>query len=275
MSNEELGRNAAKQFREEFGLGENPIPSVARLIEVTTGVGVAQVNAPGSPGHGMTMAKDDKYLIAVGCTNHPMRLRSTLAHELGHLRLDTVDREVDHVDWEARTPPEIQADAFARHLLVPSPAVTAKTAGAPASLATLSDLVQTFGASPSMVAIQLRDGGHIDAKTSDSWRNYSSRSLATQFGWHTEYEALAAQSARPRAPQTLLARAIEGYRWGLLAPAAIARLEGNASQQAVVEALAADGIHRTTLPATSALPPTDSGEGLTAEELALLTDDAF
>ena len=147
MSNERSGQEAAEDFRREFELGVDPIASMARLIEQKVGAGVAYVDTP-EQGHGMTMRLGDRYMMSVGCTDNPMRLRSTLAHELGHLRLGSVDRHLSDRDWNERTPEEIQADAFARHLLVPLEAVRAAGATAKATTALLSDIVQRRESSP-------------------------------------------------------------------------------------------------------------------------------
>lgn len=269
MSNERIGQSAAAAFRSEFGLGADPIANMARLIEEKTGVGVAYVDTS-IPGHGMTMRFGDRYLMAVGCTERPMRLRSTLAHELGHLRLGSVDRTLDHCDWDERTPEEIQADAFARHLLMPLGAVSAAVQGSAPTAALLSDLVQKYKASPSIVAIQLREAGAIDQDTCREWSALSAGRLASQFGWHSEYSSLVSETRKPRAPQALLARAVEGYRWGLVTPATIARLDGHRDPRLVTEQLKADGI--VPLEAECAAPdrPADVGTPLTPEELAVL-----
>lgn len=269
MSNETTGRNAAEAFRREFKLGVEPIVNIARLIEQKMGVGVAYVDTP-TPGHGMTMRLGDRHLMAVGCTEHPMRLRSTLAHELGHLRLGSVDRVLSHSDWDKRTPEEIQADAFARHLLVPFAAAGASAA--PPTTALLSDLVQRYLASPNIVAIQLRDARVIDQETCIKWSALTTGQLASQYGWHAEYAALAVQTQTPRAPQGLLARAVEGYRWGLVTPAAIARLDGKASPSLVTNQLEADGILPMETDDILAERPTGAGEPLSPGEIALLID---
>ena len=273
MNNESAGREAAEEFRVEFNLGAEPIVNMARLIERTMGIGVAYVDAP-APGHGMTMRLGDRYMMAVGCTVHPMRLRSTLAHELGHLRLSSVDRYLDHGDWEERTPEEIQADAFARHLLVPLDAAKAAANSAATTLALLSDLVQRYMASPGMVAIQLREIGAINQNVYREWSSMTSGSLASQFGWRAEYQALVDQARTPRAPQELLARATYAYRWDLITPAAIARLEGERDPRVVVERLETEGIRPMKVDDVTPARPTDAGGGLTAEELALLTGGA-
>ena len=273
MSNERIGREAAEEFRDQFQLGVEPISSLARLIEQKVSVGVAYVEAP-TPGHGMTMRHGTRHLIAVGCTEHPMRLRSTLAHELGHLRLGTVDRDLNHSAWDKRTPEEIQADSFARHLLVPLDAVRAASQKTDPSTALLSDLVQTYMASPSIVAIQLREAQVIDTNTYQEWSALTTGQLAFQFGWHTEYVSLASQSMTPRAPQSLLARAVEGYRWGLVTAAAIARLDGKHDQRLVSKQLQAEGIVPLSFYDTPPQRPPQSGIPLTEDEIRLLLSDS-
>ncbi|PFG33649.1 ImmA/IrrE family metallo-endopeptidase [Sanguibacter antarcticus] len=274
MSNERIGQSAAAAFRGEFGLGTEPIVNMARLIEQKTGVGVAYVNTS-MPGHGMTMRFGDRYLMAVGCTEHPMRLRSTLAHELGHFRIGSVDRTLDHSEWDERTPQEIQADAFARHLLIPLEAARAAVQGLAPTTALLSDLVQKYKASPNIVAIQLRDAKAIDQETCQDWSALSAGRLASQFGWHAEYASLTLESNTPRGPQALLARAVEGYRWGLVTPATIARLDGQRDPDRITAQLEAAGIVPLLEAEDAARErPTAVGTPLTPEELALLMGDA-
>ncbi len=268
-SNESIGRMAAERFRTQHSLGTAPIANMARLIEHTVDIGVAYVRSS-VPGHGMTMSLDGRCLIAVGCTEHPMRLRSTLAHELGHLQLGTVNRDAAARNWAERCPEEIQADAFARHLLVPMSAVTERVKGQEARQSTLSDLVQTYLASPSIVAIQMRDAGLIDAETCKEWSALASGTLAARFGWHADYQALVEQSSKPRGPQGLMARVMEGYRRGVVTSAAVARLNGDPCATETKAALAQDGITSGEAPEIAAPAPKDSGERLTPEELALL-----
>ncbi|AZA09899.1 ImmA/IrrE family metallo-endopeptidase [Corynebacterium pseudopelargi] len=274
MSNEQIGKDAAKDFRAKHHLGIGPIADIADLIEHTTGVGVAYIDVP-APGHGMTMSLGQKTLIGVGCTDHPMRLRSTLAHELGHLVLDSVNRVASSTEWEARKPEEIQADAFARHLLVPLEAVEQMSSEREGTLGLLSTLVQFFGASPAMVAIQLREAGRISTQQCQEWINApSAKALALQFGWHKSYEQMAQQSQTSRAPQPLHSRAIEAYRWGLISPAVVARLSGERAPQQVVKRLKQQGITPQTEDLYSTEKPTDSGDQLSAEELESLLGGA-
>lgn len=270
MSNESIGREAAERFRAKHMLGVAPIANMARLIERTMGIGVAYVQSS-VPGHGMTMFLDGKYLMAVGCTKHPMRLRSTLAHELGRLQIGTIDRGVNAVNWSDRRPEEIQADAFARHLLMPLTAVIEMVNGKEVTLSTLSDLVQTYLASPSIVTIQMRDAGVIDADTYEEWKTLATGNMAARFGWHSDYVALVEQSSKPRGPQNLMVRVMEGYRQGSVSSSTVAKLSGDACAADVKAALAEDGISPVVEEtAVRARAPKDTGERLTPEELAAL-----
>lgn len=261
MSNEGIGREAAEQVRAEAGLGGQPVPSVERVIEAVTGAGVMRVPAT-RPGHGMTMRHGDRILVAVSCTPHPMRLRSTLAHELGHIRLDTIDRPIDAEAWSTREPAEIQADAFARHLLLPRESAARFAEGRPRDKRLLSDLVQEYRLSPTMAAIQLRESGVIGLQVSEEWARLSTRQLATRFGWDDEYRILAAAAQNPCAPQRLLARAVEGYRMGLVEPALIARLRGIPNVTEIVASLASEGIEVEGMDLPPVPRPPDTGRRL-------------
>lgn len=273
MSNEGIGRTAAEKFRSDYSLGAAPIANLARVIERSVGIGVAYVRSS-APGHGMTMALDDTFLMAVGCTPHPMRLRSTLAHELGHYQLGTVYRRASGVDWSQRNPDEIQADAFARHLLVPMSAVTEVVRSRAVTLAMLSDIVQTFLASPSMVAIQMRDAGAIEAGTCREWGQIPTGTVAARFGWHREYQALVEESSKPRGPQSLMMRVMEGYRQGSVTASTVAKLNGDSRAVDAKAALAEDGVNPAAAVAEPVPPPKDTGMRLTPEELWVLTGRA-
>ena len=170
-----------------------------------------------------------------------MRQRSTLAHELGHVLFeDWIDN--DRRNWSDRSPAEIRADAFARHLLVPAEGLREFiTARSTIGLSALSAVVQRFLVSPQIAAIALRQAGHIDEAAKQEWMTLSAPQLAARFGWTDQYQALQASSDRRRAPQRLLARAITGYAEGVLPAQAIATLRG-ISLEDLVEELGEAGV---------------------------------
>jgi Zn-dependent peptidase ImmA (M78 family) len=236
MTFEAEGRDAAERFRQEHHLGHQPLGDLVALVEQAAAVDVAVLDA-GPDEHGLTMRdpQRDKVFIGVARTSRPMRQRSTLAHELGHVLFE---------DWAAssggklsdRSPAEIRADAFARHLLIPVPGVRAfleRTSHV--SPATLSAVVQHFLVSPALAVIALEQAGYIDDATKQAWKTTTASQLAIRFGWSDQYHALQADANQRRAPQRLLARSIRGYAEGVLSAQAIATLRGITAQSAEAE----------------------------------------
>ncbi len=227
MNAEAEGRTAALRFREEHGLGMQPMGDLVAVIEQVTGIDVAVLEA-GPDEHGMTMRDPRRSTVFIGVarTQNPMRQRSTLAHELGHVIFE---------DWAAndtgsfsdRTDEEKRADAFARHLLAPADGVR-EFLGKRASItqSVLSAVVQRFLVSPAIAAIVLQQAGYIDVGTKQDWMALSARHLAVRFGWGDHYRQLQADSDQRRAPQRLLARSIKGYAEGVLSAQVVATLRG-------------------------------------------------
>ncbi|MFA7323426.1 MAG: ImmA/IrrE family metallo-endopeptidase [Candidatus Nanopelagicales bacterium] len=217
MSNETAARELAGSFRRDHGLDLAPIKDMFELLHLTVGVDVLSVKADEAE-HGLSMTDtaSGRVVIAVATTVHPMRQRSSVAHELGHVLAGDLERDLDGQPGE-RSPSEIQADAFARHLLLPLDAVRVRLEGRfPIELADVSDLVQEFEVSPTVAAIQMREAGHIHAETCSDWMGMSTRVLAATYGWLSQYQALVKASSQPHAPQALMARAAAAYQGGML-----------------------------------------------------------
>ncbi|MEX2289499.1 MAG: ImmA/IrrE family metallo-endopeptidase [Mycobacteriales bacterium] len=216
MTNEQEARRRAEAFRERFEIGTRPLGDLFELVHDTVGCDVLAMSADGAE-HGLSMADplSGRAVIAVAITEHPMRQRSSIAHELGHILAGDVDRELDHPPG-VRSDEEIQADAFARHLLLPLAAVSPHGADVAVDEAWLSHLVQEFCVSPHIAAIQLKDARLIDDDTSQQWSRFRAGTVAARYGWLSQYQAMSAASSQPRAPQSLMRRAAEGYRIGVL-----------------------------------------------------------
>lgn len=227
MNAEAEGRAAAARFRRKHRLGWQPLGDLVAIIEQATGIDVAILDV-GPDEHGLTMRDPtrDAVFIGIARTRKPMRQRSTLAHELGHVLFeDWADGTVG--SWGDRTHAEIRADAFARHLLVPAESLR-ELLGKRELVAqpVLSRIVQLFLVSPQIAAIALNQAAFIDDDAKREWMTLTAPQLAVRFGWSDQYRALQADSDQRRAPQRLLARAIRGYQEGVLSAQAIATLRG-------------------------------------------------
>ncbi|MGY1825795.1 MULTISPECIES: ImmA/IrrE family metallo-endopeptidase [unclassified Blastococcus] len=226
MSNEQIARERAEAFRLKHDLGTRPLGDLFELAHTALDSDALAMDA-GDAEHGLSMLDPvtDRVVIVVATTRHPMRQRSSLAHEMGHVvggDLNAADAPVPG----ARTPAEIQADAFARHLLLPVAALRDRfgTAARKAGIGDgdLAAVVQEFEASPAMAAIQFKQARLIDPDTCAAWMALSAPSLAARYGWLSQYQALALGSMRPRAPQQLMRRAVEGYHQGAVGIAEVA-----------------------------------------------------
>ncbi|GAA4663227.1 ImmA/IrrE family metallo-endopeptidase [Arthrobacter cryoconiti] len=245
-SAEEEGKLAASKFRADHGLGVWPLNDLVALIETRLDIDVAILDVEAKGGeHGLTMfdPKGGATFIGVAKTDHPMRQRSTLAHELSHaLFRDWVD--FDQPMPLARERREQRADAFARHLLVPEDSLrwflAACTPG-DLQMSHLSAVVQTFLVSPAIAAIAMDSAGFINSTTKAQWMGLHTPGLATQFGWLDQYRTLQADSSQTRAPQRLLTRAIRGYVEDIVTVETVASIRG-LSASAVKEELDAAGI---------------------------------
>ena len=236
MNAEAEGRSAAARFRQDHRLGVQPLGDLVAVIEQATGIDVAVLHA-GPDEHGLTMRdpKCDTVFIGVARTRNPMRQRSTLAHELGHVQFEDWNRN-EAGSWSDRSPAEVRADAFARHLLLPVDGLREFLGNRElVTQPTLSAVVQRFLVSPAMATIALQQAGYIDGATKSEWMALSTPRLAVRFGWSDQYHALQADADQRRAPQRLLARAIRGYAEGVLSAQAIATMRGIALANAEVE----------------------------------------
>jgi len=245
VNTEAEGRTAAQRFRHEHHLGVQPLGDLVTVIEQTTGIDVAVLGV-GPDEHGLAMRDPDREVVLIGVarTKHPMRQRSTLAHELAHVLFeDWTDTE--SVGWSEPSPREDRCRAFARHLLLPLEGLR-EFLGDPqeVTLASLSAVLQRFLVSPAIAAIALEQAGYIDHSTREQWAEIYTPQLAARFGWTDQYRALQAESDKRRTPQQLLARAINGYALGVLSARAIATLRGVTLEEAEAD-LREAGVHPT------------------------------
>ncbi|HEX2419684.1 MAG TPA: XRE family transcriptional regulator [Micromonosporaceae bacterium] len=227
LNTETEGRTKAARYRQEHHLGMQPLGDLVAIIEQATGIDVAILDV-GPDEHGLTMRDParDTVFIGVARTPHPMRQRSTLAHELGHVLFEDWTNS-GAGNWSDRHPTEIRTDAFARHLLLPVEGLREFLGNRESvTQAILSGIVQRFLVSPQIAAIALHQAGYINDRTKQEWMALTTPRLAARFGWIDQYRALQADSNQRRAPQQLLARAIRGYAEGVLPAQAIATLRG-------------------------------------------------
>jgi Zn-dependent peptidase ImmA (M78 family) len=166
MNAEAEGRAMAGRFRTRHHLGAQPLGDLVAMIEQLAGIDVAVLDAERDE-HGLAMRDPARGTVIIGVSRSrvPLRQRSSLAHELGHVLFGDW-RDDSSCDWSARDPKEVRADAFARHLLVPAEGLREFLEPDKRIVeADLSAVVQRFLASPNIATIALRDAGYISEAT--------------------------------------------------------------------------------------------------------------
>lgn len=260
MNAEASGKAAAREFRSKHRLGDQPLGDLVSLIEQSTGIDVAVLKT-GPDEHGLAMRDPERGAVFIGVarTTNPMRQRSTLAHELGHVLFEDWTDPSDS-DWAVRTEEEVRADAFARHLLVPLSGVRRFVGQQRIDQAVLSAVVQRFLVSPAIASIAMRDAHLIEEATKTAWMSLTTPTLAARYGWSDQYRVLQDESNRTRSPQRLVARAVEGYLAGVVSIQTLATLRG-VSAQVVEEELGQAGLFpgglATRWAAPGDLPPAE------------------
>jgi Zn-dependent peptidase ImmA (M78 family) len=193
--------DAARSVREDWGLGHDPIPKLAELLE-ERGIKVLSIeleDIDGLAARVLRKGRDAARVIVVRRNIWAERKRFTLAHELGHMVM-TPAPDVDE---------ESAAHRFAGAFLMPADVVRAEV-GAQRSSISIGELValkQRFGVSIQAIAFRCRDLGIIDKKAfSALYREF------TQRGWRTapfeEPACIAPEYEEPKRFDRLCYRAI-------------------------------------------------------------------
>ncbi|MDB5453609.1 MAG: ImmA/IrrE family metallo-endopeptidase [Caulobacteraceae bacterium] len=166
--------DAARSVREEWGLGHDPIPKLAELLE-ERGIKVLSMDLEDIDGLAARVSRPDRDAARVVVVRRNIwaeRKRFTLAHELGHMVMCTAP-ELDE---------EKAAHRFAGAFLMPADVIRAEV-GARRSSLSMGELValkQRFGVSVQAIAFRCQDLGVIDKKAfSGLFREFSRR------GWRS------------------------------------------------------------------------------------------
>lgn len=154
--------DAARSVREEWGLGHDPVPKLAELLE-ERGIKVISIDLDdidGLAARVMRKGRDAARVIVVRKNIWAERKRFTLAHELGHMVM-TAAGGIDD---------EKAANRFAGAFLMPADVVRAEV-GAQRSVISIGELValkERFGVSVQAIAYRCLDLGIIEKKAFSS-----------------------------------------------------------------------------------------------------------
>lgn len=167
--------DAARTVREEWGLGTDPIPRLAELLE-ERGIKVLAIDLESIDGLAAKVLRRDQHAARVIVIRHNTwseRKRFSLAHELGHMMLE-VGSEVD---------PEKAANRFAGAFLMPADSLRAEIGHRRRSISIgeLTALKSRFGVSLQALTYRCKDLGIINQSTfAQLFKTFADR------GWRSE-----------------------------------------------------------------------------------------
>ncbi len=222
----EQGRELAREVRRRWDLGDDPLPDLFSLVEDRAGVGVLLEPLEGGL-DGLCARTDDVALIVVDSSAFPGRQRFTAAHELCHLLLGEgglvlVDERIS----AQGEPPEIRANAFASHFLMPREGIERYVGGRPVDERVAVELQFTFGVSLDALLWHLLNLELISEETRSTLSRRGAKALAYRCGYGSEWESQRAQRGLRRPPRPLTERALAAYERGSIGLEVVARLIG-------------------------------------------------
>lgn len=218
------GVELATRFRKDHMLGTEPIYDINALMKLV-GADFIVLKLPQDL-DALTLRDPSSgaLTVGIGTSSNPYRQRLTVAHEIGHIIAGDVTEDGATLLCDTTHPSETRANTFARCVLCPVEALNnLPQASPPEEL--LSDVVQRFQVSPTVAAIQLCQAELISEETKEELKSYSTKRLASQFGWKADYDYAAKISELPRSSERLVADAYKAYNQGLIALPSVAFAE--------------------------------------------------
>ncbi len=247
----EAGKRTAENVRMVLGLGDDALPDMVDFVE-STGTPVSSRPMPtevlGFNARQLVGEKHRRAIVvnsAMSWTNQ----RFTLAHELSHSLFNDADPLIvslsEDIEDQAPDLKEIRANRFARHLLLPAPALANRVEAARESNVgpdkLVPQLMLEFGISKDVILRALSDDGHL-ALDSGRSRKLSSTSvfeLMKGADLTEQWELMCTEENTPSGSPLLVDRAVTAYGYGFVHQRVIARLMDRGEDEVLAELKAA------------------------------------
>jgi hypothetical protein len=242
----EAGKISAQRVRDGLHLGEEPITDLVGLAE-ELGFPVAFRRLPERV-HGLNVqdAREGTVtrLIIVSTSGPWTQQRYTLAHEVCHGLYDDAGQVIVDLVEVPDLLPEVRAEAFARHLLLPAQTLRrevtdARRDGAPWPVLT-ARLMARWGMSKTAILRALEDDGLASTAETAAVRSRTVLDVMAQAGLSGQWQELSEGESEPSGSPWLVSRALEAYRHGWVGTHVVADLLGQ-DIEATRQELAAQG----------------------------------
>lgn len=224
------GQKSAQRVRDGLGLGTDPIPDLVDLAE-RLGFPVAFRPLPESV-HGLNVQDQREGILTrliIVSTRGPWTLqRYTLAHELCHALYNDAGQVIVDVLEEPVRLPEIRAESFARHLLLPADALARDVRSAqqdrvPLAVMTARLMVR-WGMSKLAVLRALENDQLANRDATAVIRGRSVDQLMAAAGLTERWQVLSSGQADSSGSAWLVSRALEAYSHGWIGASVVADL---------------------------------------------------
>jgi len=236
----DAGRQSAERVRDVLVIGDDPLGDLVGLVEAQGHPVLRRVLPQGT--HGLTVREERldgpvwAVVVAVGVPW--TRQRYTLAHEFCHVLHSDPGRVLVELADPGLDVPEVRAEAFARHLLLPEEGVRREVGRVTAATdwaAMVVHLMLTFGASRKAVVKALVADGL--ATTDSVARILDARvdDLVRSAGREREWAEYARYEHTPQGSPALTAAAAELYAQGKVGVRVVAGLMGLSEPETVHE----------------------------------------
>jgi hypothetical protein len=242
----EAGRISAERVRDAMQLGEEPVSDLVGLTEELGFPVVFQRLPDGMHGLNVQDAREGTVTrLIIISTYGPWTLqRYSLAHELCHALYDDAGQViVDLVDIPDRLP-EVRAEVFARHLLLPAGGLRRDVSHARRIGVSWTDLIARlmvrWGMSKTAVLKALEEDGLASAAEIATARSCPVANLTAEAGLTEQWQELSAGQSEPSGSPWLVSRALEAYHHGWVGTRVVADLIGQDIEETRQE-LAAQG----------------------------------
>lgn len=175
---------------------------------------------------GLSYEDTDARVVILAPTDHPLRQRFTLAHELAHIAFgDARQGMLEERLWAVRSNTESRANAFAAAFLAPAEELR-NLLGDRSASDVFPELVERFQLSPHAMAWRLFNEDLIDETTRERLRGLTAKSIYLRMGKPADYFDLALAAGEPRPGWLLVNACVDAYRAGETTVKPVARLLG-------------------------------------------------
>lgn len=226
------GETTANRVRDALSMGDEPVVDLVGLVE-RCAIPVSFRPLPENL-HGLNVRQGRttpaERVIIVSTGDFWTRQRYTLAHELCHgLYDDEGQIIVDRVEGSDALP-EIRAESFARHLLLPKRGLTrefqAWSAAGPGLPFLLTTVMVKFGVSKTVALKALVADGHLTENDLHSVTTRSVSKLMAESGRANDWASLCASQHESSGSPLIVQRALDAYSLGVIDISVVADLLG-------------------------------------------------